>query len=218
MMRARTIAIGDIHGCAAALAAVLAAIEPAERDTLVFLGDYVDRGPDSRGVIEQVLGLDKKCRVVPLLGNHEVMFLDALEKGPEGGGWLQYGGSETLASYDWAIGNIPLSHLDFLKGLKRYHETATHFFVHANYIADIPLAEQPDYVLFWEHLFASLPARHESGKTAIVGHTAQRSGEINDLGHVVCIDTYCHGGGWLTALDVDTGEVWQADKQGRMRG
>ncbi|MBC7852378.1 MAG: serine/threonine protein phosphatase [Pirellulaceae bacterium] len=217
-MRARTIAIGDIHGCAAALAAVLAAIEPAERDTLVFLGDYVDRGPDSRGVIEQVLSLDKKCRVVPLLGNHEVMFLDALDKGAEGGGWLQYGGSETLASYDWTIENIPATHLDFLRGLKRYHETATHFFVHANYIADIPLAEQPDYVLFWEHLFAALPAPHENGKIAIVGHTAQRSGEIKDLGHVVCIDTYCHGSGWLTALDVDTGEVWQADKQGRKRG
>jgi serine/threonine protein phosphatase 1 len=216
-MPARTIAIGDIHGCAAALAAVAAAIKPASRDTLVFLGDYVDRGLDSRGVIEQVLGLANQCRVVPLLGNHEIMLLDALENGAEGAGWLQYGGAETLASYDWAIENIPPRHLDFLKNLRRYHETHTHFFVHANYIADIPLAEQPDYVLFWEHLFASLPGRHENGKTAIVGHTAQRSGEIKDLGHVVCVDTYCHGSGWLTALDVDTGKVWQADKQGRMR-
>ena len=216
-MRARTIAVGDIHGCAAALAALLEAIKPAKEETLVFLGDYVDRGPDSRGVIEQVLALESQCRVVPLLGNHEIMLLDALNNGAEGAGWLQYGGAETLASYEWEIGNIPSSHLDFLKRLRRYHETPTHFFVHANYIADIPLAEQPDYVLYWEHLFASLPARHESGKTAIVGHTAQRSGEIKDLGHVVCIDTYCHGGGWLTALDVDTGETWQADKQGRMR-
>jgi serine/threonine protein phosphatase 1 len=217
-MRARTIAIGDIHGCAAALAAVLAAIKPAEQDTLVFLGDFVDRGPDSRGVIEQVLALEKKCGLVTLLGNHEIMFLDALERGAEGGGWLQYGGRETLASYNWDIRNFPAPHFDFVRGLKRYHETATHFFVHANYIADIPLAEQPDYALFWEHLFESPPAPHENGKTAIVGHTAQRSGEIRDLGHVVCIDTYCHGGGWLTALDVDTGDVWQADRQGRMRG
>ncbi|MFN0017463.1 MAG: metallophosphoesterase family protein [Pirellulaceae bacterium] len=216
-MRARTIAIGDIHGCAAALAAVLAAIKPAEQDTLIFLGDFVDRGPDSRGVIEQVLALEKQCGLVTLLGNHEIMFLDALEKGAEGAGWLQYGGRETLASYNWDIRNFPDPHLDFIRGLKRYHETATHFFVHANYIADIPLAEQPDYALFWEHLFESPPAPHENGKTAIVGHTAQRSGEIRDLGHVVCIDTYCHSGGWLTALDVDTGEVWQADRQGRMR-
>lgn len=216
-MRTRTIAIGDIHGCAAALAAVLAAIKPDEQDTLIFLGDYVDRGPDSRGVIEQMLVWEKQCRLVPLLGNHEIMLLDALENGAEAGGWLQYGGTETLASYDWSLANIPQSHVDFLKSLRRYHETPTHIFVHANYIADMPLAEQPDYALFWEHLFAAVPPRHESGKTAIVGHTSQRRGEICDLGHVVCIDTFCHGGGWLTALDVDTSEVWQADKSGRMR-
>jgi serine/threonine protein phosphatase 1 len=216
-MRARTIAIGDIHGCTEALAAVLAAIKPAEKDTLVFLGDYVDRGPDSRGVIEQVLALEKQCRVVPLLGNHEIMFLEALDLGARGD-WLNYGGRETLASYHWDTGKIPEAHLDFLRTLLRYYETATHFFVHANYIADLPLTEQPDHALFWEHLFSLFPAPHESGKTAIVGHTAQRSGEIEDLGHVICIDTYCHGGGWLTALDVDTGELWQADREGRMRG
>jgi len=216
-MRSRTIAIGDIHGCKAALDALLVAIKPAERDKLVFLGDYVDRGPDSRGVIDTVLTLEKQCKVVTLLGNHEVMLLDALERGPEGSGWLQYGGAETMASYGWEIGNIPESHLAFLRGLKRFHATGTHFFVHANYIADISLAEQPDYALLWEHLFAALPAPHENGKVAIVGHTAQRSGEIQDLGHVICIDTYCHGGGWLTGLDVDTGNIWQADRSGRMR-
>ena len=216
-MRARTIAIGDIHGCAAALAALMAAIKPTDQDTLVFLGDYIDRGPDSRGVIEQILGLRKECRVVPLLGNHEIMFLGSLERGTDGAAWLQYGGRETLASYNWAIENIPANHLEFLKGLQRFHETPTHFFVHANYIADIPFAEQPDYALFWEHLFAALPAPHESGKIAVVGHTAQRTAEIMDLGHVLCIDTYCHGGGWLTALDVDTRDIWQADKQGTMR-
>ena len=216
-MRGRTIAIGDIHGCARALEALLAAIQPQANDTLIPLGDYVDRGPDSRGVIEQVLALQKQCRLIPLLGNHEIMLLDALENGAEGAGWLQYGGTETLASYDWSLANIPEAQLSFLKNLRPYHETPSHFFVHANYVADIPLAEQPDYVLFWEHLFASVPARHVSGKTAIVGHTSQRTGKILDLGHVVCIDTYCHGGGWLTALDVDTGDVWQTDKHGTLR-
>src|SRR5258707_9775940 len=112
-MRARTIAIGDIHGCAAPLTAVLAAIKPAEKDMLVFLGDYVDRGPDSRGVIETVLALQNQCRLVTLLGNHEVMLLDALERGAEGAGWLQYGGAETLASYGWEIAHIPERHLEF---------------------------------------------------------------------------------------------------------
>ena len=57
----------------------------------------------------------------------------------------------------------------------------------------------------------------EQLKIVIVGHTSQKSGEILDLGHLVCIDTYCHGGGWLTALDVQTEEVWQADLEGNMR-
>src|SRR5262249_57774024 len=78
-MTERTIAIGDIHGCSAALAALVRAIEPTESDTLVFLGDYIDRGPDSRGVVEQVIALGERCTVVPLLGNHEEVMLAALE-------------------------------------------------------------------------------------------------------------------------------------------
>jgi len=62
-----------------------------------------------------------------------------------------------------------------------------------------------------------LPASHCSGKTAIVGHTPQRSGEVLDGGHVLCIDTYCFGSGWLTAFDVDSGQLWQADKHGKLR-
>ena len=80
-----------------------------------------------------------------------------------------------------------------------------------------PLDEQPDYLLFWEHLFFNTPAPHENGKIAIVGHTSQKTAEIFDLGHVICLDTFCHGGGWLTALDVSTGKRWQADKDGRLR-
>ena len=55
------------------------------------------------------------------------------------------------------------------------------------------------------------------GKTAIVGHTPQGTGEILDLGYLICIDTYCVGGGWLTALDVESGRVWQANREGRLR-
>jgi serine/threonine protein phosphatase 1 len=63
----------------------------------------------------------------------------------------------------------------------------------------------------------TLPGRHCSGKTAVVGHTPQVTGEILDLGYLVCIDTYCVGGGWLTALDVDSGQVWQANRAGELR-
>lgn len=80
-MTERIIAIGDIHGCAKALKTLVDAIQPTEQDTLVFLGDYIDRGPESRGVIEQVMALGNHCTVVPLLGNHEEMLLGALAGG-----------------------------------------------------------------------------------------------------------------------------------------
>jgi predicted MPP superfamily phosphohydrolase len=75
----RTIAVGDVHGCSAALAALVRAIAPTSLDTLVFLGDYIDRGPDGRGVPGQVIALGERCGVVPLLGNHEEMLLAVLE-------------------------------------------------------------------------------------------------------------------------------------------
>jgi serine/threonine protein phosphatase 1 len=97
------------------------------------------------------------------------------------------------------------------------HETDTHIFVHANYYPDLPMADQPVGMLRWETLRDMTPGRHVSGKTAIVGHTSQKGGEILDLGHLICIDTYCYGGGWLTALDVNTEEVWQANQSGEVR-
>jgi calcineurin-like phosphoesterase family protein len=214
----RTIAIGDIHGCSQALEVVLRAIEPKPDDTIVALGDYIDRGTDSRGVVEQMLALAKQCRLVPLMGNHEIMLLDALNRGSYDSGWLLCGGKETLLSYGGGLENIPPDHIDFFRSLVPYYETDTHFFVHANYQYDMPLADQPDYLLYWEHLHLSPPRPHDGGKRAIVGHTSQKNCEILDLGHVVCLDTFCHGGGWLTALEVDSGQVWQADRFGNLRG
>ncbi len=213
----RTIAIGDIHGCSQALDALLGAIAPTRADTLVALGDYIDRGPDSRGVVERILSLAKDCRLVPLLGNHEIMLLEALDRSIADTGWLLCGGRETLASYGGRLEDIPPEHVAFFRSLLPYYETDTHFFVHANYQYDMPLADQPDYLLYWEHLHLNPPLPHDGGKQAIVGHTSQKSCEVLDLGHVVCIDTFCHGGGWLTALDVDSGKVWQADRFGNLR-
>ncbi len=79
------------------------------------------------------------------------------------------------------------------------------------------LDRTPREVLLWESLRHHLPEAHLSGKIAIVGHTSQKNGEILDLGYLRCIDTCCYGDGWLTAQDVETGRVWQADKQGRLR-
>ena len=216
-MPGRTIAIGDIHGCSAALRAILAAIEPKADDTLVTLGDYVDRGPDSRGVVDEMLALERRCRLVPLLGNHEVMLLEALTSPSTMEPWKECGGAATLKSYGGKLSNIPDEHWAFIRRCRRYYETATHFFVHANYDADLPLDEQPDYLLFWEHLLFHIPRPHENGKIAVVGHTSQKTGHVLDGGHVICIDTFCHGGGWLTALDADRGTLWQADLAGKLK-
>jgi serine/threonine protein phosphatase 1 len=218
-MPTRTIAVGDIHGCSAALNALLDAIRPRPEDVIVTLGDSINRGPDSRGVLDRLIDLGRRCRLVPLLGNHDQMLLD-VRSGKSPIYWLlDMGGTATLASYgpgrDPSL--IPDDHFEFLGGCLDFHETDSHIFVHANYFPDLPMGEQPALMLRWESLREATPGPHDSGKTVIVGHTSQKGGEILDLGHVKCIDTFCYGGGWLTALDVRTGEVWQADRDGTMR-
>jgi len=217
--KSRTIAIGDIHGCWAALRAVLAAVDPRSPDTIVTLGDYVDRGPHSREAIDELIALNRRCHVVPILGNHDEMMLDiCLGRRAYFGEWLLYGGDATLESYGGRVpGGVPSEHVAFLERCVRYYETDSHFFLHGSYLAELPLQDQPPEVLCWENLRQRVPGAHRSGKTAIVGHTAQKNGEILDLGYLKCIDTCCYGAGWLTALDVESGEVWQADKEGCLR-
>jgi len=216
-MPARVIAIGDVHGCSRALDSLLGAIGPAGDDLFVPLGDYVDRGPDSRGVIERLIELSATCRVNPLLGNHEMMMLSALKDRVTYHNWLSCGGDATLESYGGSLAHVPPEHLGFLSDLRRYFETDTHLFFHANYVADLPPDQQPDYALLWEHVDTMTPGPHQSGKTAIVGHTPQQSGEVLNLGHLIGIDTFCAGGGWLTALDVISGHIWQAREAGEVR-
>ena len=217
--RRRTIAIGDIHGCSAALDALLKAIQPRPEDYIVGLGDYINRGPDSRGVIERLIELKDRCLLVPLLGNHEEMLFEALADSYPLDYFLGVGGDATLDSYgpDRVLSLIPGDHLKFLKSCLDYHETRSHIFVHASYASDLPMSEQSSPILRWEPLRNAVPEPHVSRKTVIAGHTSQKNGEILDLGHVKVIDTYCYGGGWLTALEVQTEEVWQADREGNMR-
>lgn len=214
----RTIAIGDIHGCATALKALLDAIELKPDDTIVGLGDYVDRGLESDQVIEILISLVGECRLVPLIGNHEIMMYKGLQgKKDDLDFWLQHGGNSTLASYGGRLQNIPQHHLTFLSHCVRYYEDDTHFFVHANYEPDVPLAEQDDDVLFWRHVNAFPPGLHASGKVAIVGHTPQGDGTILDFGHLKVIDTFCYGDQWLTGLEASTGKFWQANNAGDVR-
>lgn len=224
-MAGRTIAIGDIHGCSDALAAVLDAVGLGPADTVVTLGDTIDRGTNSRGVIDQLIALAGRCRLIPLLGNHKEVLLDALRDIGTLRRWLDWGGADTLRSYGWVSGGprralvdwIPKSHRNFLAGCLNHYETPTHLFVHAGFVPELTLVEQPALALRWRVTDTSSAAPHQSGKVAVVGHTPQQSGEVLDLGFLVCIDTNCVRGGWLTAFDVDTGQVWQADRSGRLR-
>jgi serine/threonine protein phosphatase 1 len=214
------IAIGDIHGCAAALRTLMDVIQPRDSDTLVILGDCVDRGPQSANVIGQLLALREKCHLIPILGNHEEMMLNFLDGRPQPDDWLLCGGAATVESYRDANGKLmpaPQEHVDFIRNWGDCFETDTHFFAHASYEPDRPLSQQHWQTMRWHSLKFGIPRPHESGKIAIVGHTSQKSGEILDVGHLVCIDTFCWGGGWLTAFDPETGQTWQSDRDGRLR-
>lgn len=215
----RVIAIGDIHGCATALVALLEAIDPLPDDIVVTLGDYIDRGPNSREVLETLLALRSHCRLTPLFGNHEEMLFAAFGDADHLDFWLRFGGEETLDSYgpDRSLDLIPVEHLRFLRACRSYFETETHFFAHANYRCDLPLSETDTDTLRWRPLGAVPQHPHFSGRVGVVGHVPQASGRIADLDCVLGIDTGCCLGGWLTALDVGSGQVWQSNQSGDVR-
>jgi serine/threonine protein phosphatase 1 len=221
----RTIAIGDIHGCSEALAGLLGAFKPGPADTIVPVGDLIDRGPNSRLVLDEFIALGKRCRVIPLLGDHEEMLLAALGDSAGLEKWLRCGGTETLQSYGQAsialpirlAGLIPAPHQVFLRSCRHYYETASHLFVHGGLVPELQVEQQPGLALRWRVTDAQTAKPHCSGKVTVVGHTPQRSGEVLNLGFLVCIDTNCARGGWLTALETGTGMIWQADQKGRVR-
>jgi serine/threonine protein phosphatase 1 len=215
----RLIAIGDVHGCVHALDALLEAILPTHDDTLVFLGDLVDQGRDSRDVLDRVITLQHLCHVVLIKGNHEEMMLAARENEAALRYWEVCGGIATLSSYRYGgkLADIPPVHWALLDSGLPYYETADFIFTHANYLADVPMSEQPEHQLRWSLLEADEAHPHFSGKPVFVGHTEQRNCEILDLGFVVCIDTACWRHGWLTAIEVRTRQAWQASRFGMLR-
>lgn len=219
----RTLAVGDIHGCLAPLKLLWETIDPQPSDRIIFVGDYVDRGPDSKGVIDFLIGLSDsgQFNITFLSGNHEEKFFLARFGGSEIADWLaHWGGKETLESYtmeggDYSINAVPESHWEFLRKCKPYAETENHIFVHANLEADTPVSEQLPFTLIHKKFGTPLP--HFSGKTMICGHTAQKTYIPADLGHAICIDTDPGRGGWLTCLHVETRKCWQTNVNGEAR-
>jgi serine/threonine protein phosphatase 1 len=199
-------AIGDIHGCANELRQLLNQLPQDPDTTIVFLGDYVDRGPDSREVIDTILELSQRCTVVPLLGNHEEMFREFL-RDPESrtaAMFILNGGSATLASYSNGTQDydVPDTHLSFLQTLQVMHVTDQNVFVHAG-LPQIPLAdidpEDDDHLatMLWTR-GRFLKTSYEWGKVVVHGHTPVR--RVTQWPNRINIDTGCVYDGRLTAL------------------
>ncbi|MDB2365336.1 serine/threonine protein phosphatase [Luminiphilus sp.] len=219
----RYLAVGDIHGCRHAFEALLESVRPTSDDIIIVLGDYVDRGPDSAGVIDLLLDLDRSNSLVALRGNHEWMMLESRDSAIWRRSWLSHGGAETLASYGIeradpdAFEKIPPAHLDFLsKGLQPYWESDSSIFVHAFVEPHKSLTKQSDASLYWRRFVNPKP--HMSRKKVICGHTPQRNGVPGQSNGWVCIDTFAYDpSGWLSCLDVENEVVWQANEAGSTR-
>jgi serine/threonine protein phosphatase 1 len=218
-------AVGDIHGRSDLLGDLLAEIEvdAAEsgpgRRTLVFLGDYVDRGPDSRGVVEMLIsGLPQGFDVYFLKGNHEVMLLDFLRGHSHPELWLANGGDATLRSYGVGVDGLhrkraaaetwreafaaalPDSHHRFLGDLNLMLSFGDYLFVHAGVKPGVPLdAQDPDDLVWIRGEF--LHSKETFGKMVVHGHTPVPAAEVCD--NRIDIDTGAVFTGRLTALRLE---------------
>jgi len=218
----RTLAIGDIHGCFTALQTVVSVVELSSEDNLVTLGDYIDRGPQVPQVLVWLRERYRSGRLVPLLGNHEIMLRACRTDKDLFQDWLEFGGRATLEAYGSAQGelsldDIPKEDWDFIEEYcVPWHETEKHIFVHAGLHPNLPLSRQYEQVLFWDRVVEHTP--HYSGKTMICGHTPQADGKPTHQGHAIYLDTGAYlENGWLTCLDIDSGEVWQGNQAGDSR-
>lgn len=219
----RVYVIGDIHGRADLLEIIHlqvledAARNPAERRVIIYLGDYVDRGLDSREVITALLGPPPDgFQRVCLKGNHEAMMLDFLGDATAGPGWMELGGKATLLSY--AVGleggfmaagemvkaqaqlldKMPPAHLEFLRQLPLMHVEGDYLFVHAGIRPGVAIEAQAEQDLLWiREPFLSSSADH--GKVVVHGHTIA-GGKPDVTKRRIGIDTAAYATGALTCL------------------
>lgn len=220
----RVYAVGDIHGRADLLDDLMRQIDAdltgcdgvAVRPLLIFLGDYVDRGADSRGVVERLLRLAEGWPDTGFLrGNHEQAMLDFLDGAESGRQWLRFGGRETLASYgidaDFSADDgaaiaharqaleraLPTAHRMFLRGLGLSVTVGDYFFAHAGIRPGIPLAAQAADDLIWIRE-PFLSSRRDHGKVVVHGHSIHYQPE--QRGNRIGIDTGAFATGRLTCL------------------
>jgi serine/threonine protein phosphatase 1 len=216
-MSAAIYAIGDIHGRLDALERLMEKIEPdLEKDRLVFMGDYIDRGPHSKGVVDYVLRLKNAAppeNVICLKGNHEAMFLNFL-KGQDRELFLLNGGLNTLHDYwgqDWEPGEnlvLPPDHERFYLELRLYYETPEYIFVHGGLKPGVPLKDQEEEDLLWIR-GEFITAMDDFGRLVVFGHTPFRQPLL--LPNKIGIDTGAVYGNRLTCLKLPQEELIDVD-------
>jgi serine/threonine protein phosphatase 1 len=210
-MSEKIFAIGDIHGCRAHLERLLDIIPIHSEDRLIFIGDYIDRGPDSKGVITLVRGIRRRYpQTICLMGNHEQMLLDFLQ-GQDPSLYLFNGGKNTLESYgcqdmENASACIPEDHVTFYRNLPLSYETEDYIFVHAGLRPHVALSQQDPSDLLWirDEFYAS---RFRFQKKVIFGHTpfSEPLVQRDKIG----IDTGAVYGNTLTCLELPAMKFYQ---------
>jgi serine/threonine protein phosphatase 1 len=201
-MKPITFAIGDVHGCFSKMEALLAhcAAYAAGRTTkFVFLGDYIDRGPDSMGVVAQLM---TAVGVVCLKGNHEDMLIETIDAPLDPDWWLSNGGAQTAVSYGATrLADIPADHVAWMKALPLFHDDGLRFFVHAGIDPTIPLNAQSERTMLWTR--DRYPATINPGRLIVHGHTPLRHGAPDLEPYRLNLDTGAVFGGPLTAAAFD---------------
>jgi len=203
-----TYAVGDVHGCLDKLKSLIAACRQhagGDEMTLVFLGDYIDRGPDSAGVVRYLLSLqaDAPQHVVALKGNHEAWALAVLDGLLPPRTWLHNGGAATLVSYGANdVGELPRAHLDWMRSLPLTHDDGRRFFVHAGVNPRKPLDSQDDHDLVWIRE-PFLDDARDYGRLIVHGHTPLGNAKPDLRPNRLNLDTAAVFGGPLTAAAFD---------------
>ena len=216
----KTYAIGDIHGCNQQLIALISTLNIQSDDILIFLGDVIDRGVNSKGVLDTIIHYQTLCHVILIKGNHEEMTLGAVHEREYLKYWLKFGGIETLQSFGvtadlQGLKQIPFTYFKLLKSAIPYYETQDFIFTHATPLPHLPMDEQTDNSLRWRFIPLDGQNAHISGKTIICGHSAQKNGKVYHQNGLICVDTFDHGDGCLTAIEVTQMMIYQAFLDGK---
>jgi serine/threonine protein phosphatase 1 len=198
-----TFAIGDVHGCFDKLDDLMRrCTEYAGMRSFrfVMLGDYIDRGPDSRLVVDRLRNLceQRPNAIVCLMGNHEDLFLAALENPAEVGIWMDNGGDTTLESYDVnAPAGLPDRHIEWIRNLPLCLDDGLRFFVHAGIDPAVPLDQQDRATMLWTRKRYSETTN--PGRLIVHGHTPLLSKQPEQHPHRLNLDTGAVYGGPLSA-------------------